>query len=307
VAIFCQVQCNGQGTAKVDFNSSIQSGCEPLKVQFTSVITYPDTNNKAVIVDYVWDFGDGTPHESGKNPVHIYHVTNDKFSQQYSVMLKVIANTGYTFDTIKLNWIQLSRIPTPIIIFKPINPTISNPKIQFDVDSILSRGIHFNDTATKYSWSFGDNHNPDNGGNSTLKNPEYSYTDTGRYIVKVFVKSNGCQNWDSVPIRIYPQLLVFIPNVFRPDGRYSNKKGTNYFTEKVNQTFQPIVRDYSKFQMSIFSSEGELYYQTTDPNLGWPGDYNGQHAPEGVYYYIITVNNLMGKEFKYTGNLTLIR
>jgi large repetitive protein len=298
------IPCFGQGHVNVNFNSN-KSGCEPFTAAFTSSLSYPDSNNKPKIVEYDWDFGDGTAHSSDKNPEHIFRTNNQKFEQYFTVSLKVTATTGYTFDTVKQNWIRVIASPHPVIISKPNEVTIANPLIQFDVDTILSHGIRFNDTATKYYWTLGDFHNP--GCTSAYKSPVYSYSDTGKYKVKVLVKSNGCIGWDSVSIKITPQLLIFIPNIFKPGGKHGNKSAYNYFAPGINETFQPVVIDYTSFEMAIFSSSGELYFETTDPNIGWHGDIDGKPAQEGVYYYVVKVKNLQGKEFRYTGSITLIR
>jgi large repetitive protein len=308
IAFVCMLSCNiyGQNRIYVDFISD-QKGCEPFMVQFTPVLHYQDSLHKPKIGEYEWDFGDGTPISQDKSPVHIFTVPPGKIHISCTVKLIVTTTILDKFDTVKVNWISVTARPNPVIIARPQVTSIANPAIKFQVDSLISTGISFHDSSTSFYWLFGDYNNPDKGGYSTLAAPEYSYRDTGKYHVKVQVKSNGCTGADSLIVIVGPQLRVFIPNIFRPIGKHPPKVSPNYFSPWVNETFQPVVRDFASFEMSVYSDRGELYYHTSDPEIGWNGTLNGINAGDGTYYYIIKVKNLQGNEFTYRGNFVLLR
>jgi gliding motility-associated-like protein len=287
--------------------ASEQSGCEPVKVSFHPKLRFSDSARKPLIRSYEWDFGDGSPTSLVKDPVHYYRVLNGSKVQKYNVRLHITTMDWYEYDTIKHDWITVRKAPLPKVVENPGLTTIAKPEIQFDTDTLLSHNIDFRDTATKFLWSFGDIRNPDGKGVSVNRNPQYTYKDTGTYRVVLTVKGNGCTGMDSVSIYIGPQLLVFIPNIFKPDGLHNASKGANYFNGFINETFRPVLAYYNGYSMAIYNKQGELYFYSTDPTIGWNGKTNGTDCPEDVYVYTIHLKNSIGKDYSYQGIVTLVR
>ncbi|MDR0205701.1 MAG: M4 family metallopeptidase [Bacteroidales bacterium] len=82
--------------AVADFKANMLESCSfPLTVQFT--------NTSFNCVDFVWDFGDGSPTSTQKNPTHIY-TQNGSFT----VTLTGSANSCGTDTKIKQNYINIS-------------------------------------------------------------------------------------------------------------------------------------------------------------------------------------------------------
>lgn len=74
-----------------------------------------------------------------------------------------------------------------------------------------------------------------------------------------------------------------LPNVFTPGD------------DKVNDFFQPFPYKYvESINMTIYNRWGVVVHQTKDPDIMWDGtdDRTGNPLPDGVYYYVCTVNEI---------------
>ena len=88
-----------------------------------------------------------------------------------------------------------------------------------------------------------------------------------------------------------------MPNAFSPNG------------DGVNDTYRPYIKCYPRsYQLTIFNRYGQQVYYSKDYRALWDGKVNGNTAPMGAYYYILTFrNDEMMKEEKRTGNITVLR
>ncbi|MDD4596862.1 MAG: gliding motility-associated C-terminal domain-containing protein, partial [Lentimicrobiaceae bacterium] len=83
------------------------------------------------------------------------------------------------------------------------------------------------------------------------------------------------------------------PNAFTPNG------------DGLNDTFRPVT-DYdrfSKFSMVIYNSWGQRQFETTNPAEGW----DGKNAAAGVYVWVITYADYLGKVNTLRGSVTVVR
>ncbi len=75
-----------------------------------------------------------------------------------------------------------------------------------------------------------------------------------------------------------------LPNVFTPNG------------DGFNDFFTPILpyRYIKSIDINIYNRWGQIMFHTINPNINWNGnDQNsGKPCPDGVYYYICTVNEI---------------
>jgi gliding motility-associated-like protein len=60
-------------------------------------------------------------------------------------------------------------------------------------------------------------------------------------------------------------------------------------------------------ESSIFNRWGETFYNTQNANKGWDSTFNGQKCPDGVYVYLLKINDNNGKLKIYRGTFTLLR
>ena len=88
---------------------------------------------------------------------------------------------------------------------------------------------------------------------------------------------------------------IFVPNAFVPEG--------------VNNVFKPVILfpNSDAYTMVILNRWGAKVFETTDPDAGWDGMYNGKLAPQGVYVYVIKMQSERGIMLEREGSLMLIR
>lgn len=94
---------------------------------------------------------------------------------------------------------------------------------------------------------------------------------------------------------IYPNLSVYIPNAFTPNG------------DGLNDTFGVKGVDIGKFELIIYNRWGEEIFSTNNPNVQWDGRYNGKDSEQGVYAYKFTASGLGKGETEKSGTVTLVR
>ncbi|MBK6643318.1 MAG: gliding motility-associated C-terminal domain-containing protein [Bacteroidetes bacterium] len=84
---------------------------------------------------------------------------------------------------------------------------------------------------------------------------------------------------------------------------YSNEDGINdYFFDAG------YVLDVTSYSMSIFNRWGQRVFLGSDYTKFWNGyTESGDKAPDGVYVYSINIVTKGGKEYTFTGTVTLLR
>ncbi len=255
-----------------DFQAENTLGCPGLVVKFKNN-TLGGLNNS-----YVWDFGDGSPVSNEFEPNHTY--TGDQ--EYYTVKLLATNELGCPIEVIKTQYIH--TVQPPVAAFN-VNPStlISIPDYTFKFEDESTNN------PTIWEWDFGDGT-----GTSTLKNPSYTYLDTGTYKVTLKVTNQqGCftTTFKEVTIKGVPGYL-FVPNSFipgspSPELRLFRAKGSGIKT----------------WRFSIFNKWGQIIWETTlldesRPAEAWDGNFKGQPMPQGVYYWKIDVEMINGSEWK---------
>jgi gliding motility-associated-like protein len=124
-------------------------------------------------------------------------------------------------------------------------------------------------------------------------------TSEGLYWV-IVADYNGCKASDSVLLR-QCDLLIWMPNVFTPNG------------DGVNDVFLPKYKSDVEitFQMLIFNKWGEQIFSTTDINKGWDGTYKGMLCTEDLYTWTIIFsapdNHKFLQKSPQSGNVMLLK
>ena len=109
--------------------------------------------------------------------------------------------------------------------------------------------------------------------------------------------SQGCTATDSVHVKVYQsQPDIFIPSAFTPNG------------DGRNDIFKPINAGIAKvFFFRVYSSLGELLYETSKDGDGWDGTYKGQRQRSGTYVYALKGVDYTGRVIVKKGTVVLIR
>ncbi|MBC8046549.1 MAG: choice-of-anchor L domain-containing protein [Fimbriimonadaceae bacterium] len=106
----------------------------------------------------------------------------------------------------------------------------------------------------------------------------------------------GCTTIDSVTVVVTDKPLVLVPNAFSPNG------------DGINDLINFIARgDIATLHFSIYNRWGEMLYETNTPVGGWDGKINGEEQPIGVYVYLVTLTDLVGRDYVYKGNFMLVK
>lgn len=179
-----------------------------------------------------------------------------------------------------------------------INITLSFINAQFSADTLSGYApllVNFTEessVATNYTWVFGD------GGTSNLNNPTYTFNTPGVYQVSLAIEDiNGCRDTTFQTIVIYEDsVMLLIPNVFTPNGDASNPY------------FNVYGKGFHSISGKIYSRWGKEIASWETPGDGWNGKTkNNEDAPEGIYYYILTITFSNGKTENKNGQVLLIR
>lgn len=166
------------------------------------------------------------------------------------------------------------------------------PTASFDYDTLKvdcsGSWIQFTNTSTGITvshWTLG------NGNQSTDLNPQTLYPFGGSYIVTlVVINAFQCSSSfvDTISTDPLQNLVVFKQvNVFTP-----NDDGTN---DSLDFNLPIEFLDCSK--VYVYDRWGLLMFESSIGTLSWDGKVDGKKVPEGVYYWIVEVNNLPFKGF----------
>lgn len=161
--------------------------CLPASGTFNNLTTIADTTINTV--KYVWNFGDGNPGSTDKNPAHVFPNVAPPVSG-YAVQLTATSKYGCSASKIK-NFTAL----------------YTKPKAGFTAPAkiCLKDTAQFNDTTsaaqgqavTKWMWMFGDSKT------DTVKNPLHAYAAAGTYPIKLVITTDkGCVSDTSAPFQI---------------------------------------------------------------------------------------------------------
>ena len=178
--------------------------------------------------------------------------------------------------------------PNASFVSTPDSVNIDNPQIVFTNQST---------NAYTYDWDFGD------GGSSVATNPTHVYAATpSNYVVTLYAYSQAdCYDSLMMTIRVYEDILYYVPNAFTPDN------------DGVNDVFMPVLTsglDINNYQLLIFNRWGEQLFESHDRDIGWDGSYmNGDYFCQvGVYTWKIVVNASQNNEIILeVGHVTLLR
>jgi len=255
-----------------NFSATSTFGCTPLTVFF-----YDSSQNVNFSTIYQWQFGDGNS-SALQNPAHTYTT-----SGIYDVTLTVINGSNcrdsYTIQSL------VNAYPAPSADFRVYPPIVSifDPVVYFNDESSGSSPI------ASWEWDLG------NGDTKNVPDFVYTYSDTGKYIVKLTVYNQyGCVDSAYSSVIVRPDYTIYIPNAFTPNGN------------ALNDVYKVYGTGILAFNIKIFDRWGKMVYNSSDMEAGWDGKYKGQKAQQGVYSYSVYYKNSLKKEYIVYGTITLL-
>ncbi|MBA3899016.1 MAG: gliding motility-associated C-terminal domain-containing protein, partial [Bacteroidetes bacterium] len=105
----------------------------------------------------------------------------------------------------------------------------------------------------------------------------------------------GCSWKDTITVTVDPNLLIFVPNIFSPNG------------DGQNDVFYVRGKGVKQLRLMIYNRWGEKVFETEDIHQGWDGSFRGQMLSPSVFvYYLEAVLETNQKIIK-KGDVTLIK
>ncbi|MBI3510650.1 MAG: gliding motility-associated C-terminal domain-containing protein [Bacteroidetes bacterium] len=157
-----------------------------------------------------------------------------------------------------------------------------------------SNPLCFDGTGTNLSsWNWDLNGSP-----STQPNPCVALTaaDTGTFCANLIVDNiYGCSDTAQTCIEV-TEVTYVIPNVFTPNA------------DNINDVFMISNSGMKTLHCEIFDRWGVKMYSWDGPGGGWDGrTTSGMQATDGVYYWVLHMEDYAGKTYDYHGFVQLIR
>ena len=229
------------------------------------------TDMSTAATSWLWTFNGGSPSTStDQNPTNICFGTDGVYS------IELIASNSFGSDTITDT---VTVHPTPIVnVGSNVTITLGNNTV---LNATGSNG--------SYSWT------PPTWLScptcpSTTSTPEETIT----YTV-IVVDSNGCSASDQVTVFIEFENVIWVPNIFSPNGDGSND--ILYVRGKG-------VADLNFF---VYDRWGEKVFETTSLDIGWDGKFRGKDMNKAVFVYYLEATFIDGSKVTKKGDVTLIR
>ncbi|MEM7035362.1 MAG: PKD domain-containing protein [Bacteroidota bacterium] len=263
----------------VAYLSSQDHGCAPHTVSLL--------DNSEHTVQYIWDFGDGSPVSNAQHPMHTYEAPGN-----YTITLTGV-NSGGCASEASTTTVNVSDLANADFSVESNTAALTGQTVTtgFPIELFLPASmVQFMDesstNAVSWTWDFGD------GTASSEQHPAHDYTHPGEYMITLTVQnSEGCvSKLTQGPVVIHSPEL-FIPNVFSPND------------DNVNDVFFVEYTGSQPFNLQIYDRWGVMQHQTTNKMAPWRGvNMDGETVPDGVYYYNVRVGDQ-----EYVGNVTLVR
>lgn len=251
-------------------------GCTPVSIDYSTTTVNLGTA--------IWDFGDGTPNDSGLLITHVYYIPGT-----YTATLYYTDPAGCKDTTVSSSGITVNGLP--IASFDPsvTETTVVDGQVEFTNHSTVLA----NNT---YAWDIGGLYG------SNQVDESYLFLNSGNFVVTLTATTvDGCTDDTSVVIKVNPDVVVYVPNAFTPGA------------DGLNDVFQvfipPSGADYSTYSIVIYDRWGELIFQSIDITQPWTGAKNnsGPILKQDVYVWKIHFQDEKLKHYEKMGHVSLLR
>lgn len=206
----------------------------------------------------------------------------------YAMQL-VLTNQYGCIDSVTYPSYLISH-PVPVAKFKyyPNLPTMFNTKVSFTNFSI--------DEYTS-AWTF-ESGDP---ATSTATDPSTSFPEgeVGFYEVRLIVTSDfGCMDTTMQTVEVKPEVILYAPNTFTPDGDEFNG----------NWRVHIIGIDVQDYVLEVRNRWGELVWESHDVDATWDGTYGNSPLKDGVYnWFIRAKDSITDEPYLFKGHVTILR
>ena len=255
--------------------------CSPGEFLFTNTST-----NLSEIATTNYQFSDGSVYQING----LGTVTNTFIEPSYyNVQMTVESIYGCIYSANIQNIVEV--VPDPIAAF-----TFSANPITIFESSVVAQD---QSTGNVVEWNWSSPFSTPS--SSTSGNPTLSFPVgvEGQYPVSLTVYTEyGCVDSVTHQINVVPDVLVFAPNTFTPNGDEYNQQWKVSFTGI----------DIYDFELLIFNRWGEVIWESHDPSVSWDGTYNGEIVQNGTYIWRAWTNDAINdKKREFSGFINVMR
>lgn len=216
-------------------------------------------------------------------------VTDTMMAGLYDMQMVVTSYLGCIDSVTFIDAIDVK--PKPIANFKH-SP---NPVLMFNTQVLFT---NYSILGYTYEWWFEEGYPSTSTApaNVSVKFPDGQ---TGTYDIRLVTTSElGCTDTMDYELIVFPEVLIYAPNTFTPDG------------DEFNQHWRVYMEgiDPYDFELLIYNRWGELLWESHDIEVGWDGTYGGEIVPTGTYTWIIRASDLLNDgKYTYNGHINLLR
>ncbi len=215
-------------------------------------------------------------------------VSSSTMNGTYNVQLIVTSLDGCIDSTTFTDTLLVMQTPVADFKWSPDPITMFNTQVLFTEYSLY---------ANTYEWSFpGASPNSSTNEDQTVMYPDGQ---TGTYYVTLIATSYlGCKDTITKEVVILPEVIIYAPNTFTPDG------------DEFNQTWRIHIEgvDEFDFDLQVYNRWGEIIWESHDVNAAWDGTYNGEPVPQGTYTWVIRTREIISdKKYVWNGTINLIK
>lgn len=251
--------------------------CEP------AVFGITNTTDPNLSASCSWFFSDG---QEFLNTDQV--TTIPMFAGAYDFQMVVVSPNGCIDSITFLHALDVKAQPIADFKWSP------DPILMFNTEVLFS---NYSTGADFYQWYFpGASPSTGNQENVSVMYPDgvaESYQ-----VTLIATSSLGCDDTITKTVVVNPEVLLYAPNTFTPDG------------DEFNQSWRVFMEgiDLTNFELLVFNRWGELVFESHDLNHEWDGTYHGEILPQGSYIWTIRTKDLLtDKKYEYNGSVTILR
>ena len=215
-------------------------------------------------------------------------VTEEMYAGLYDLQMIITSFEGCVDSLTFIDAIDVKSKPVADFKHSP------NPVLMFNTDVLFT---NYSWQGYSYQWSFEDGYPS----TSTQEDVQVQFPDgqTGAYDIQLITTSElGCVDTMQYELVVFPEVLIYAPNTFTPDGDEFNQ-GWQVFMEGI---------DVYDFELLIFNRWGQTIWESNDILVPWDGTFNGKIVQEGTYQWIIRATDILNdNKYVYNGHVNLIK
>lgn len=266
-------------------------GCAPLQGNFQAAV-------QGVVDSVIWNFGDGTTRvvfgAFGLDVLQGYFTPGE-----FVVTATAYGPGGYGVS--ENTWVDVMlQVNAGFTVF---------PTACLEAGETSDFTPYINYPEATYRWDFGDGFSEVTNGGVPVN---HSFSMPGSPTVQLVVEQGACSDstWVTLCVEDIIGGSIEMPTGFTPleGGGGGGGGDISAYDVRDNDIFAPIIRGVVlAYNFTVYNRWGEMIFQTSDPEIGWTGHYNGKLCKQDVYVWKVSAVFQDGSSAEYASDVTLIR